>query len=225
MKANVPTRKKIKLEWFKSKCEVDIERKIELEYTSSNILLNEIKWNTVVKYMLIKEGESIDIPSKSPMTFYKNGLPFLFLSTANNIGNKIISEALIDEDIVINDDIVQIKEGKPEITFEDAIDPKEQIEVRTRYDAITRKINVENKLDTEIEVIVVFKQTKEVTFVKADPKPSEIEEPNYKFKISIPSGQSKKTTLDLQGKIVSRVTKIRPEFLRPAEKSSKFNKI
>ena len=222
MKANVPTRKKIRLEWFKSKCEVNIERKIELEYTSSNISLNEIKWNTVVKYVLIKEGENLDIPSNSPMTFYKNGLPFLFLSTANTIGNKIISEALIDDDIVVNDDIVQIKEGKPEISFEDAIDPKEQIEVRTRYDAITRKINVENKLDTEIEVIIVFKQTKEVTFVKADPKPSEIEEPNYKFKITIPSGQSKKTTLDLQGKIVSRVTKIRPEFLRPPEKKLKL---
>jgi hypothetical protein len=59
-----------------------------------------------------------------------------------------------------------------------------------------------------------FKQTKEVTFIKSEPEPSEIEEPNYKFKLSIlPEGTSK-ITLELKAKIVKRVTKIKPEFLK-----------
>ena len=79
------------------------------------------------------------------MTLYKNNLPFLFLATAGVIGNKIISEDLIDDDIIVDDDIIQIVEGEPKITFEDALKPKEHIEVRTKYDKITRKITIENK--------------------------------------------------------------------------------
>ena len=209
MKATVPTRKKIKLKWFKSKCKFNIDRKIEVQYTS-----NKLAWEAVIKYILVKEGENVDLPTNSPMTLYKNNLPFLFLNTAESIGNKIISEELIDDDIIINDDIVQIEEGEPKITFEDAIQPKEHIEVRTSFDIISRKINIENKLNYPIELVLDFKQTKEVTFIGSEPEPSEIEEPNYKFKLSIPPEGTSKTTLELKAKIVKRVTKIKPEFLK-----------
>jgi len=214
MKANVPTRKKIKLKWFKSECEFNIDRKIEIQYTSNTISSNKLKWDAVIKYFLIKEGESIDLPVKSPITLYKNNLPFLFLNTAESIGNKIISEELIDDDVMIDDDIVHIEEGDPKITFEDALQPKEHIEVRTRYDKITRKINIENKLNNPIDLILDFKQTKDVTFINSEPEPTEIEEPNYKFKLNIPSEESSKVSLELKAKIVSRVTKIKPEYLK-----------
>lgn len=173
-----------------------------------------MKWDVKVKYILTKESDPKEIPVNSPMTLYKGSLPFLFLSTSSTIGNKIISEELIDSDIIVDDDIVQISEGKPEITFEDALKPEEHIEVRTRFDKINRKITIENKLDNEIELTLNFKQTKDVTFVKSEPVPDATEEPNYKFKIKIASEQSKKISLDLQAKIVKRVTRIKPEFVK-----------
>ena len=214
IRANVPSRKKIKLEWFKSKCDFTIERNIAIEYNANSVTYNKINWDVKVKYLLTKEGDPKEIPSNSPMTLYKGGLPFLFLSTSATIGNKIISEELIDSDIIVDDDIVQISEGKPEITFEDALKPEEHIEVRTRYDKINRKITIENKLDNEIELKLNFKQTKDVTFVKSDPVPDETEEPNFKYNIKIPSEESKKISLELQAKIVKRVTKIKPEYIK-----------
>ncbi len=214
MKANVPTRKKIKLKWFKSNSDFIIERKLEVQYTSETVSFNKLTWNAIIKYILLKEGESIDLPVNSPMTLYKNNLPFLFLNTSECIGNKIISEKLIDDDIVVEDDIVQLIEGEPKVTFEDAIKPKEHIEVRTRYDKMSRKINIENKLSNDIELVLDFKQTKDVIFVKSEPVPSEIEAPNYKYNIKIPSEGSSKVILELQAKIVKRVTKIKPEFLK-----------
>jgi hypothetical protein len=214
MKATVPTRKKIKLKWFKTKSQFNIERKIDIQYTEHSVSSNKLKWDAIIKYILIKEGENIDLPANSPMTLYKNNLPFLFLSTAQTVGNKIISEELIDDDIVVDDDIVQIEEGEPKISFEDALEPKQHIEVRTRYDKITRKINIENKLNNPIEVTLDFKQTKDVTYIKSEPEPSEIEEPNYKFTLSIPSEGNSKIVLELQAKITKRVTKTKPEFLK-----------
>jgi len=215
VKANIPSRKKVKLEWFKAKAEFTIERKVEFQYTANTVTYNKLNYDVNVKYILVKEGDPKDVPSNSPMTLYKGGLPFLFLTSAGTIGNKIISEDLIDDDIAVDDDIVEVKEGKPEITFEDALKPKEHIEVRTRYDTITRKINIENKLDNNIEVELNFKQTKDVTFVKAEPAPNETEEPNYKFKLNIPSEETKRITLELKAKIVTRVTRIKPEFIKP----------
>lgn len=218
MKANVPTRKKIKLNWFKSGCKLTIERKIDTEYTAYNVSSNKINWDVIVKYVLIKEGDAKEIPIRSPMTLYKNSLPFLFLNTAESIGTKIISEDLIDSDIIVDDLVVQVIEGEAKVTYEDARNPQEHIEVRTRYDRITRKVNIENKLDNAIDMEFVFKQTKDVTFVKSEPVPGEIEEPEYKYKINIGPESSSKISLELQAKIVSRVTKIKPEFLKPKEK-------
>ena len=224
MKANVPTRKKIKLNWFKSKCEFNIERKTNIEYNANSATYNKQEWDVIVKYIFIKEGDPKDIPANSPMTIYKNGLPFLFLTTTSTIGNKIISEEMIDDDISVEDDIVQIVEGKPEITFEDALKPKEHIEVRTRYDKIIRKITIENKLDNEIDLALDFKQTKDVTFVKSTPEPTVKEEPNYVFKITIPSDQKSSMIIDLQAKIVKRVTRIKPEYIKIEEKRINLTK-
>ena len=160
MRANVPSRKKIKIEWFKSKAQFTIERKVSIEYNASSVNHNKINHDVIIKYVMVKEGEPKALPSNSPMTLYKRGLPFLFLSTSGTIGNKIISEELIDDDIKVDDDMVQVIEGKPEISFEDAIKPKEHIEVRTRFDKITRKITIENKLDNEIELDVACKNKK-----------------------------------------------------------------
>ncbi|MFX0087990.1 MAG: hypothetical protein ACFFAU_20220 [Candidatus Hodarchaeota archaeon] len=217
IKANVPTRKKIKLNWFKAKCDFNIERKIEIQYTANDVSSNKLKWDAIVKYVLVKVGDLLnkDIPSNSPMTLYKNGMPFLFLNTAESSGTKINSENMIDDDIIVDDDIVNISEGVPKVTYEDASNPKEQIEVRTRYDKISRKITIENKLNNEIDLTFDFKQTKDVTFVKSEPEPSLIEEPNYKYNIKIPSESKSSIVLELQAKIVSRITKIKPEFLKP----------
>ena len=217
MKANVPTRKKIKLNWFKAKCDFKIERKIEVQYIADNVSSNKLTWDAIVKYVLIKEGDLLnkDIPINSPMTLYKNSLPFLFLNTAESSGTKVNSEDLIDDDIVVDDDIVNIEEGEAKVTYEDAVDPKEHIEVRTRFDKISRKITVENKLNNNIELTLDFKQTKDVTFVKSDPEPSIVEEPNYKYNLFIPSEKKSSVLFELQAKIVTRVTKIRPEFLKP----------
>ncbi len=214
MKANVPTRKKIKINWFKSKCEFNIEREINIQYTASTVSYNKINWDVIVKYILIKEGESKEIPTNSPMTLYKDNLPFLFLNTASTIGNKIISEDLIDDDIIVDDDVINVVEGDAKVTYEDARDPKEHIEVRTRYDKITRKISIENKLDNGIDLTLDFKQTKNVTFVKSEPEPSEKEEPNFRYKINVPSEEKSSVILELQAKIMSRVTKIKPEFIK-----------
>ena len=221
MRADVPSRKKIKIEWFKSKAKYNIERKVSMEYNAGSVNNNKINRDVFVKYVLIKEGEPKELPSNSPLTLYKQGLPFLFLSTSGTIGNKIISEELIDDDVKVDDDMVQVLEGKPDITFEDAIKPKEHIEVRTRYDTITRKITVENKLDNEIELELNVKQTKDVTFVKSEPDPSEIEEPTYKYKLIVPSEQTKRISLELQAKTITRVTKIKPEFISELKQQEK----
>lgn len=218
--ANVPTRKKIKLKWFKATCKFNIERKTEIQYTAFNVSSNKLKWDAIVKYVLIKDGDLVnkDIPTNSPMTLYKNHLPFLFLNTAESSGTKVNSEELIDDDIIIEDDIVTIDEGEHKITFEDAKNPKEHIEVRTRFDKISRKINIENKLNNPITLKFVFKQTKDVSFVKSEPSPANIEEPNYKYDINIPPEESSKILLEIQAKIVSRVTKIKPEYLDKEKK-------
>ncbi len=224
IKANIPSRKKIKLEWFKSQSEFKIERKTEIQYNANSVTENKHNHNVNIKYILTKKGDPKELPSGSPITLYKEGLPFLFLSTSATIGNKIISEEIIDADITIDDDIVEIKEGTPEITFEDALKLKEHVEVRTRYDQITRKITIENKLDNEIELELNFKQTKDVSFVSSEPVPTETKEPIFMFNITIPSEGNKKITLRLQAKIVKRVTKIKPEYVRE-EKPPKFRKI
>jgi len=220
MKANVPERKKIKLNWFKAKCDFRIERKIEIQYTSTNVSSNKLTWDTIVKYVLIKQGDLInkDIPSNSPMTLYKNNMPFLFLNTAESSGTKINSENMIDDDVIVDDDIINLEEGEAKVTYEDAVDPKEHTEVRTRFDKLSRKITVENKLDNNIDLILDFKQTKDVTFIKSDPVPSLVEEPNYKYNLSIASEKKSNILLEVQAKIVTRVTKIRPEFLKKPKK-------
>ena len=217
MKADVPTRKKIKLNWFKSKCNLTIERKVVIEYNENSVTYNKITWDVLVKYILTKEGDPKEIPTGSPITLYKGGLPFLFLSTSASIGNKIISEELIDSDITIDDDIVNVSEGEDKVTYEDAKNPKEHIEVRTRLDKISRKITLENKLDNEITLELNFKQTKDVTFIKSQPEPSIVEEPNFKYTIKIPSEQKSSVIIDLQAKIVKRVTRIKPEYLKLEE--------
>lgn len=214
MKATVPTRKKIKIKWFNEKCQIKTERKIDVQYSINLVSSNKLTWEAIIKYVLIKDGENIDLPVNSPMTLYKNNLPFLFLNTSECIGNKIISEEMIDDDIIVEDDIVQIKEGEPKITFEDALQPKEHIEVRTRYDHISRKINIENKLNNPIDLNLDFKQTKDIIFVSSQPEPSEIEEPNRIYQINIPPESNSKVTLELQAKIVTRVTKIKPEYVK-----------
>jgi len=214
VKANVPTRKKIKLNWFSSKANLDVERNVEIQYDANSCTYNKLNWEVSVKYILVKEGDPKEIPINSQMTLYKGGLPFLFLSTAGIIGNKIISEELIDDDIKIDDDIVQVVEGEEKVTYEDARDPKQHIEVRTRFDKISRRITIENKLDNEIGLELDFKQTKDVTYVKSTPEPTTIEEPDYKFEIKIPSEEKSRITLELQAKIVKRVTKIKPEFIK-----------
>ena len=40
---------------------------------------------------------------------------------------------MIDDDITVDDDIVQITEGKPEITFEDALKPKEFLHLKLAF--------------------------------------------------------------------------------------------
>ena len=217
MKADVPTRKKIKLNWFKSKCALNIERKIAIEYNTTSVNYNKITWDVFVKYVLTKEGDPKEIPANSPMTLYKGGLPFLFLSSSASIGNKIISEELIDSDIAVDDDIINVSEGEDKVTYEDARDPKEHIEVRTRLDKITRKITIENKLENNIELELIFKQTKDITFIKSEPEPTIKEEPNYTYKINVSSEQKSSVTLDLQAKIVTRVTRIKPEYLKLEE--------
>jgi hypothetical protein len=214
MKASVPTRKKIKLKWFKEECQIKSERKVDVQYSTTSVSSNKLTWDAIIKYVLIKQGENIDLPTNSPMTLYKNNLPFLFLNTSECIGNKIISEELIDDDIVIEDDIVQIAEGESKIIFEDALQPKEHIEVRTRYDKISRKINIENKLNNSIDIILDFKQTKDITFISSQPEPTEVEEPDYKYKIEIAGESNTKITLEVQAKIVTRVTKIKPEYIK-----------
>lgn len=214
MKANIPTRNKIKLNWFKSRANIDIERNINTQYDSNSVTYNKHNWDVSVKYVLVKEGDPKEIPVNSPMTLYKGGLPFLFLSTAGIIGNKIISEELIDDDVKVDDDIINVEEGEEKVTYEDAIDPKQHIEVRTRLDKITRRITIENKLDNNIALILDFKQTKDVSYIKANPEPTTIEEPDYKFEIKIPSEEKSRITFELQAKIVKRVTKIKPEFIK-----------
>jgi hypothetical protein len=205
------------LNWFKAKCKLTHDRKVSLQYDENTVTSNKLNWEVAIKYVLVKEGEPKEIPPKSPMTFYKAGLPFLFLSTSGTIGNKIISEELIDDDILVDDDIIEIKEGKPEITFEDARDPKEHIEVRTRFDRITRRITIENKLDNEINLVLEFKQTKDVTFIKSDPEPSKIEQPDYKYDLKIPSEEKSRVSFEFQAKIVSRTTKIKPAFIKDSK--------
>ena len=169
MKANVPTRKKIKLNWFKSKCDLNIEREIKIQYTATNVSYNKINWDVIIRYILVKQGDIKEIPVNSPMTLYKDNLPFLFLNTAGTIGNKIISEDLIDDDVKVDDDVVNINEGIEKVTYEDARDPKEHIEVRTRYDNISRKITIENKLNDDIQLILDFKQTKDIVLPSSRP--------------------------------------------------------
>jgi len=214
MKANIPTRKKIKLNWFKANADLTIDRKIDIQYNANNITANKLNWDVIVKYILVKEGVAKEIPINSPMTLYKGGLPFLFLSTANTIGNKTISEDLIDDDIKVDDDIINIQEGETKVTYEDAKDPKQHIEVRTRYDKITRRITIENKLENSIKLLLKYKQTKDVSFVTSNPEPTKIEEPEYSFEISIPSEDKFRLNLELKAKMVSRVTKLKPEFLK-----------
>ena len=135
MRANVPSRKKIKIEWFKSKAQFTIERKVSIEYNASSVNSNKINHDVIIKYVMVKEGEPKALPSNSPMTLYKRGLPFLFLSTSGTIGNKIISEELIDDDIKVY--ILSIKGNQVRIGVEA---PKE-IEVHREeiYEKIQRE--------------------------------------------------------------------------------------
>ena len=45
MRANVPSRKKIKIEWFKSKAQFTIERKVSIEYNANSVNHNKINYD------------------------------------------------------------------------------------------------------------------------------------------------------------------------------------
>ena len=103
MRANLYSRKNIRLKWFELKdISFEIKRKLEISYSTSSVENNINSYSPLMEYNF-KGGN--DIP-RSDIIIFENELPAAYAKTLGSKGNKFSTEPQLDSIVITKDRIV-----------------------------------------------------------------------------------------------------------------------
>jgi hypothetical protein len=189
MKANLETRKSVRLNWFKQKkVPFTLKRMVDWSYISNNANLNEIHHTVQMQYTF--SGLKDSIPSTNIIMF-EGDLPQAYLSTSGSVGDKFTTDKTNDPSIAIIDRIVKIDQGDEKITKK-PVSPYEahrykELQIHERKDKIIRKLTFRNESHRSItNMEATFIENNEIQFIKSKPEPNTTDAPEYQWKLEIP---------------------------------------
>ncbi|TFF85236.1 MAG: hypothetical protein EU551_04440 [Promethearchaeota archaeon] len=199
MRANLHSRKNIRLKWFELKdISFEIKRKLEISYSTSTVENNINNFSPLMEYNF-KGGK--DIP-QSDIIIFENGLPAAYAKTVGSKGDKFSTEPQLDPIVNIKDRIVELSKGKETISREPPTYPNprvKEIEIRDREDSIKRKITFENDSTERIEFFELkLIETKDVRFTNSSPEPNKRDPPEYLWNFSINPEEAFSIELEFQ---------------------------
>ena len=213
MKANLETRKSVRLNWFKQKkVPFTLKRTLEWSYYKSNVTSNEIMHTPMMHYMF--SGLKNPIPTTNILMF-EGDLPQAYLSTTGSVGDKFNTEKIPDTSIIITDRIVKVDQGEDKVTKK-PVPPHEthmfkELQIHERTDKITRKITVKNETHQPISLVeLTFIENSEIQFIKSTPAPKVNDPPEYLFEMEVPAEGSVVVELVLENN-VKNIYKIEKE--------------
>lgn len=214
MKASLPPIKKTRLPWFKEKCQVEVERDVEISYYMASMERDFNSHTTQRRYIFNLANER-EIPS-SDVILMSVGMPFLNIRTQGNIGQKLPTVRITDPTILVEDRIMEREKGRETVTIEDTPYPDKIQETRVREDVISRKITLKNELGKDASVKVRITESADIQLVSMSPDATTIDKPHYFWQITVP----KDADTHIQCKYRIRIEKVR-QLPKPVEKTEK----
>ncbi|WP_371802658.1 hypothetical protein [Candidatus Lokiarchaeum ossiferum] len=214
MKAQLESRKSVRLNWFKQeKVPFSIKNILEWQYSRHSAEQNEILREVLMQYEFSQLEKPI--PNTDIIIFDKTGLPQAYMNTEKNIGKKFLTNKVPNREISVKDRLVSLKKGENKVTSK-PVPPQEahrykEIQEHERIDVIQRKISVTNESSRDIkEIRLEFIQTKEVEFLSCKPETSGSSPPEYFWKVDIPAESTTSVEINLNV-ITKSVYKIEKE--------------
>jgi len=193
MKANLETRKSVRLNWFKQKkVPFTLERTMEWSYYKSNVTLNELR--PIAQKQYIFSELKNPIPSTNIIMF-EGDLPQAYMDTTGSVGDKFSTDKIHDTSVTIIDRIVKADQGEEKVTKK-PVPPHEahmfkEIQIHERKDKITRKLTVKNESHRPVAILeLTFIENNEIQFIKSNPAPKVTDAPEYKWEMEIPAESS-----------------------------------
>ena len=206
MKAQLESRKSVRLNWFKQeKVPFVIRNMLEWQYSRHSAEQNEIQHEILMQYEFSKLKKPI--PNTDIIIFDKTGLPQAYMNTEKNIGKKFLTNKVTNREINVKDRIITLKKGENKVTSK-PVPPQEahrfkEIQEHERVDVIQRKISITNESSKEIkEIRMVFIQTKEVEFLSCSPELSGTSPPEYVWKVDIAAEST--ATIELKLNVITK---------------------
>ena len=206
MKAQLESRKSVRLNWFKQEqVPFVIKNMLEWQYTRHSAEQNEIQREILMQYEFSKLEKAI--PNTDIIIFDKTGLPQAYMNTEKNIGKKFLTNKVTNREIYVKDRIVSLKKGENKVTSK-PVPPQEahrfkEIQEHERVDVIQRKLSVTNESNKDIKGIrMVFIQTKEVEFLSCTPEASETSPPEYIWKVDVAAEST--TSIEVKLNVITK---------------------
>ncbi|UYP47163.1 hypothetical protein NEF87_003448 [Candidatus Lokiarchaeum ossiferum] len=214
MKAQLESRKSVRLNWFKQeKVPFSIKNILEWQYSRHSAEQNEILREVLMQYEFSQLEKPI--PNTDIIIFDKTGLPQAYMNTEKNIGKKFLTNKVPNREISVKDRLVSLKKGENKVTSK-PVPPQEahrykEIQEHERIDVIQRKISVTNESSRDMkEIRLEFIQTKEVEFLSCKPETSGSSPPEYFWKVDIPAEST--TSIEINLNVITKsVYKIEKE--------------
>ncbi|MBD3189663.1 MAG: hypothetical protein GF308_03420 [Candidatus Heimdallarchaeota archaeon] len=193
MKANLGSRKSVRLQWFEQeKVPFSLKYSLGHSYYSTTVMTNELRPQIFQQYVF--SGLETPIPSTNIILF-EEGLPQSYLKTTGSIGKKFSTLETVSSDLTVIDRIIKVDQGDEKITKK-PVSPHEankykELQIHERQDKISRKITIKNETIRPIkELEVTFIENKEIRFLKSNPPAHESDPPEYTWKLEIPAEES-----------------------------------
>lgn len=213
MKANLETRKSVRLNWFKQKkVAFELKRTLEWSYYKSTVASNELHHSPMMQYIF--SGLKDPIPSTNILMF-EGDLPQAYLYTTGNIGDKFSSEKIQDTNLTVIDRVVKVDQGEEKVSKK-PVPPHEahlfkEIQIHERKDKITRKLTIKNETHKPITSLeLIFIENNEIQFIKSNTTVNKDNAPEYKWLLDIPAEGSIAIELSVEN-LIKNVYKIEKE--------------
>ena len=193
MKANLETRKSVRLTWFKQKkVPFTLERTVEWSYYRNTVTYNEMRPGAQKQYVFSQVKNPI--PSTNIIMF-EGDLPQAYLNTTGSVGEKFSTDKIPDPTITILDRIVKVERGEEKVTKKPP-EPHEahmfkEMQIHERKDKIIRKLTIKNETHRPITAMkATFIENNEIQFIKSTPAPKITDAPEYTWELEIPAEES-----------------------------------
>lgn len=193
MKATLESRKSVRLGWLKlDKIKFNKLRTVNWNYSLSSVEQDEININIYMQYEFIGINQAVP---KTKIIIFEQELPQSYTQTDGSIGDKFLTEKTLDSDIMITDRIVKVEQGEEKIITKPVLPYEAQqykeIQIHERTDKVFRKLIFKNETANNISNIeAVFIENKEIRFIQANPNPTKVDSPEYKWNLVIPASNS-----------------------------------